>query len=166
MTVRPEDLRGEARDAFRMWRDTFGLSEAAAMNALVEDGVITLSEDEKFARSFQETWGLSRAAAEIAARGRDGGSRAASSGVSVAELAALRPDPANVMHVVAAIEELATELRGRGFSEGKARYEAAFALMHVVRDERAADWIVKVAEARWPGVWSGRSSFSGTTVQG
>jgi hypothetical protein len=163
--MRPDDLRGSAREGYAMWR-RLGLSEESAMRALEQDGLITLSEDEKFARSLQETWGLSRAAAEIAARGRDGGSRGASSGVSVAELTALRPDPANVMHVVAAIEELATELRGRGFSEGKARYEAAFALMQVVRDERAADWVVKVAEARWPGMWSGGSSSSGTTVHG
>jgi hypothetical protein len=79
-----------------------------------QDGLITLTEDEKFTRSFQETWGLSRAAAEIAARGRDRGNRAALSGVSVAELAALRPDPANVIRVVAAIEELTTALRGHG----------------------------------------------------
>jgi hypothetical protein len=96
-----------------MWRDAFGLSEQSAMRALEQDGLITLTEDEKFARSLEETWGLSRAAAEIAARGRDGGSRAALSRVSLAELAALRPDPANVMHVVAAIEELTTELRNR-----------------------------------------------------
>jgi hypothetical protein len=164
--MRPEDLRGAARDAYHMWRNTFGLSEQSAMRALEQDGLITLTGDEKFARSLQETWGLSRAAAEIAARGPDRGSRAASSGVSVAEFAALRPDPANVMHVVAAIEELTTELRGRGFSEGKARYEAAFALMHVVQHERAADWVVRVAETRWPGVWNGGSSSSGTTVQG
>jgi hypothetical protein len=144
-----------------MWR-RLGLSEESAMRALEQDGLITLSEDEKFARSLQETWGLSRAAAEIAARGRDGSNRAASSGMSLAELAALRPDPANVMHVVAAIEELTTELRGRGFSEGKARYEAALALMHCVRDERTADWVVKVAETRWPGLWSSGGSSSGT----
>jgi hypothetical protein len=148
-----------------MWR-RLGLSEESAMRALEQDGLITPTEDENFARPLQETWGLSRAAAEIAARGRDGGSRAASSGLSVTELAALRPDPANVMHVVAAIEELTTELRGRGFSEEKARYEAAVALMHIARDERTADWVVKVAERRWPGVWCGRSSPSGTTVHG
>ena len=119
MIVRPEDLRGEARDAFRMWRDTFGLSEAAAMNALVEDGVITLSEDEQLARRFSKLFGLSEAEARRAVAGRDGGSRSATSGVSVAELAGLRPDPANTRLVVAAIEELTTELRGRGFSEGR-----------------------------------------------
>jgi hypothetical protein len=77
VTVKPEDLRGEARDAYRMWRDTFGLSEAAAMNALIEDGVITLSEDEKLARRFQRLFGLSEEAAKTAAVGRD--SRTASS---------------------------------------------------------------------------------------
>ena len=29
--MRPEDLRGEAGDAYRMWHDFFGLSEAAAL---------------------------------------------------------------------------------------------------------------------------------------
>jgi hypothetical protein len=164
--MRPDDLRGDARDAYDMWRKTFGLSEQSAMRAVEQDGLITLTEDEKFTRSFQETWGLSRAAAEIAALGRDRSNRAASSGASVAELAALRPDPANVMRVVAAIEELTTELRGRGYLEEKARYEAAFAVMHVVRDERAADWVVKVAETRWPGMWSGGGSSSETTVHG
>jgi hypothetical protein len=72
VTVRPEDLRGEARDAFRMWRDTFGLSEAAAMNALVEDGVITLSEDEQLARRFSKLFGLSEAEARRAVAGRGG----------------------------------------------------------------------------------------------
>jgi hypothetical protein len=62
--MRPEDLHGAAADAYRMWRETFGLSEQSAMRALEQDGLITLSEDEKFARSFQETWGLSPAAAD------------------------------------------------------------------------------------------------------
>jgi hypothetical protein len=41
------------------------------MNALIEDGVITLSEDEKLARRFQRLFGLSVEAAKAAAGGRD-----------------------------------------------------------------------------------------------
>jgi hypothetical protein len=41
------------------------------MNALIEDGVITLSEDEKLARRFQRLFGLSVEAAKTAACGRD-----------------------------------------------------------------------------------------------
>jgi hypothetical protein len=53
-----------------MWR-SLGLSEQAAMNALIEDGVITLSEDEHLAQRFQRLFGLSEAAARTAAGGRD-----------------------------------------------------------------------------------------------
>ena len=70
MTVRADDLRGAARDSYDTWR-SIGLSEQAAMNALIEDGVITLSEDEKLARRFQRLFGLSVEAAKTAACGRD-----------------------------------------------------------------------------------------------
>ena len=43
----------------------------AAMNALIEDGVITLSEDEHLAQRFQRLFGLSEEAARTAAGGRD-----------------------------------------------------------------------------------------------
>jgi hypothetical protein len=57
---------------------------------------------------------------------------------------------------------LGPELPGcRQGREDKARYEAAFALMQVVRDERAADLVVKVVETRWPGVWSGGRALQG-----
>jgi hypothetical protein len=42
-------------------------SESAAMNALVEDGVIQLCEEDQLARSFRSTFGLSESAARIAA---------------------------------------------------------------------------------------------------
>ena len=58
--MRPDDLCGAARDAYDMWRNTFGLSEQSAMRALEQDGLITLTEEEMFARSLQETWGWSR----------------------------------------------------------------------------------------------------------
>jgi hypothetical protein len=45
-------LNSEQRRAFETWR-AVGLSESAAMNALIEDGVITLSEDEHLARRFR-----------------------------------------------------------------------------------------------------------------
>jgi hypothetical protein len=88
------------------------------MDALVEDGVVRLSEEEKLARSFRETWGLSEVQAEIAVQGRDGPSRRASSTpVSEAEAANLRPDPAYIGHVIRKIEEVASDLCRRGVSE-------------------------------------------------
>jgi hypothetical protein len=144
-----------------MWHDFFGLSEQSAMRALKQDGLITLSEDEKSAPSLQETWGLSRAAAEVAARGRDGGSRPASSGVSVAELAALRPDPSNIQFVAAAIEEIASGLRREGVGWDRALREAAVKVMLKVTDDRTADWVTRIAHRFWPQIY-GDSGSSGT----
>jgi hypothetical protein len=64
--------------------------------------------------------------------------------------------------VIAKVEELATEQRRRGASEGRALYEAAFAVMHAQRDERTADWVVKVVEMHWPGLWARMGRSSGT----
>ena len=38
MILRVEDLRGEARDAYRIWHDFFGLSEASALDLVVRMG--------------------------------------------------------------------------------------------------------------------------------
>jgi hypothetical protein len=56
-----------------MWRRV-GLTESAAIEAIINDGVTQLSEEDQLARTFRDTWGLSEAAAEVAARGRHGGS--------------------------------------------------------------------------------------------
>jgi hypothetical protein len=49
VTVKPDELNPEQRRAFDTWR-AVGLSESATMNALIEDGVITLSGGEHLAR--------------------------------------------------------------------------------------------------------------------
>jgi hypothetical protein len=64
--MRPDDLRGAARNVYDMWRNTFGLSEQSAMRALEQDGAIPLSEDEKLARRFQNIFGLSESEARRA----------------------------------------------------------------------------------------------------
>ena len=53
------------------------------MNALLEDGLIQRSEDEKLARHFHDIFGLSETAAQIAADGRDRSSPRLVSEVSV-----------------------------------------------------------------------------------
>ena len=116
-----------------------------------------MSDHDRLVRNFRKTFGLTEVAAEIAARGRDGGP----SERSVSEsLAGLRPDPSNIRLVVAKVEELAIERR-RGASEGRALYEAAFAVMHAQRDERTADWVVRVVENRWPGLWGSSGTVYG-----
>ena len=160
MTLRVEDLRGEARDAFRMWRDTFGLSEAAAMNALVEDGVITLSEDEQLARRFSKLFGLSEAEARRAVAGRDGPTARTVSETAVRSSAS--PQPGDALRLVGRIEELAAGLCRRGVSGEKALQEAAFAVFEAAPDESTQDWVAQVTGRRWPGLWS----QPGRTVRG
>jgi hypothetical protein len=56
-----------------------------------------MNDHDRVARALQGIFNLSEAQAEAAARGRDGGrSRASSKPVSEAELAKLRPGPANI----------------------------------------------------------------------
>jgi hypothetical protein len=152
--LRVEDLRGEARDAFRMWRDTFGLSEPAAMNALVEDGVITLSEDEQLARRFSKLFGLSEAEARRAVAGRDGPTVRTVS--ETARRASGAPQPGDALRLVGKIEELMANLCRRGVSEEKALREAAFAVFQAAPDDQTQDWVAHVTGRRWPGPW-GRS---------
>jgi hypothetical protein len=107
--VRPEDLPPEARDAYKMWRSVFNLSESAALAAVCADGLVDEPESDRLAGSFANVFGLSEAAAKVAARGRDvpvlGASR---SGDDVAErrlqlaeqaLAAMSDSEVNAMFV-------------------------------------------------------------------
>ena len=80
-------------------------------------------------------------------------------------LAGLRPDPANIRLVVAKVKELGTEQRRRGASGERAPVRGSVAVMHAQRDERTADWVVKVVEMHWPGLWARMGRSSGT-VQG
>jgi hypothetical protein len=152
--LRVEDLRGEAADAYRMWRDVFHLSESAALTAVAQDGLITLSEDEKFARSFRETWGLSEAAAETAARGRGGRSAPSSKTGGLwpaAESSSFRP---RLGDVIATIWEFAAD-------RGVSLRDAAFEVMRAAPTDQLADYVTRVAEICWPGIWASPGS-SGT----
>ena len=71
MTLRAEDLRGEAADAFRMWHDFFGLSEESALRAVAQDGLVEESEVDGLAGSLASIFSLSEGAARVAARGRE-----------------------------------------------------------------------------------------------
>ena len=70
MTLRVEDLRGEARDAFRMWREVFHLSESAALAAVAQDGLVEQDGFDRAAASFANIFNLNEGAARVAARGR------------------------------------------------------------------------------------------------
>jgi hypothetical protein len=155
--MRPNDLRGAARDAYDTWR-SIGLSESAAMNALVEDGVITLSEDEKLGRRFQIIFGLSESEARRAVHGHGG-----SSVPPVSETAGRSsgsPQPGDALRLVGKIEELVAGLCRRGVSEDEAVRTAAFALFEAAPNDSAQDWVAQVTGRRWPGLW-GRPGSSG-----
>jgi hypothetical protein len=163
VTVRPDDLRGAARDSYDTWR-SIGLSESAAMNALVEDGVITLSEEERQARMFSDVFGLSEAEARRAAAGRDG-CRTASGLVSEAlGRSAAVPHPGDALRLVAKIEELAASVRGRGGSFEEAVKAAVWTVFEAAPDEASQDWVAAVAHRRWP--WLPSSPGSSGTVRG
>jgi hypothetical protein len=162
--MRPEDLTGKARDAYRMWHDTFGLSEQSAMNLLAEDGLLPTSDHDRSVTMFRTTFGLSESGAEIAARGRGGRSVRP---VSEAEWSSARPQPGDALQLVSKIEELASDLCRRGVPEEKALREAAFAVLRVAPDDWTQEWAAKVIEHRWPALWtdsgsSGSGRASGT----
>jgi hypothetical protein len=70
VTLRVEDLRGEARDAFRMWCEVFHLSESAALAAVAQDGLVEQDGFDRAAASFANIFNLNEGAARVAARGR------------------------------------------------------------------------------------------------
>jgi hypothetical protein len=76
VTIRPEDLRGEAADAYRMWRTVFNLSESAALNAVAQDGLVEQDGFDRTASVFRSIFGLSAEQARTAVVGRQSVSEA------------------------------------------------------------------------------------------
>ena len=101
MILRVEDLRGEARDAYRIWHDFFGLSEASALDlvradGLVEESGVDGSGIDGLAGSLGNIFGLSEAAARVASRGRGSVSE-------VAVRSSAGPEPGDAWKLVAKI---------------------------------------------------------------
>jgi hypothetical protein len=149
-----EDLRGEARDAYRMWHDFFGLSEASALDLVRADGLVEGSGVDGLAGSLGNIFGLSEGAARAASRGRGSVSE-------VAVRSSAGPQPGDALRLVGKIEELAAELCHRGVSEEKALRDAAFAIFQAAPDS-LQDWVAQVASRRWPGLWGRSGSTSGS----
>jgi hypothetical protein len=86
VSVKLEDLNAGQRRTFEMWRSV-GLSEERALDAMVEDGAVRLSDRDRAARSLRKIFGLTEGQAEVGARGRDVGSssRPVSGGAPVVE---------------------------------------------------------------------------------
>jgi hypothetical protein len=159
--MRPDDLRGSAREGYAMWR-RLGLSEESAMRALEQDGAIPLSEDEKLAWRFQNIFGLSESEARRAVHGH-GGSSMPPVSESAGRSSAAR-QPGDALRLVGKIEELAANLCRRGVSEEEALREAAFAVFEAAPDDQTQEWVAQVTGRRWPGLW--RRPGSSKSVRG
>jgi len=157
--MRPDDLRGSAREGYAMWR-RLGLSEQGAMRALEQDGAIPLSEDEKLARRFQNIFGLSESEARRAVHGH--GRSPVQPVAESAGRSSGAPQPGDALRLVRRIEELAAGLCRRGVSEEKSLREAAYAVFQAVPDDRTREWVAQVTGRRWPGLWGRSSSTSGS----
>jgi hypothetical protein len=186
--VKSSDLRGEAKQLFEEWRQ-LGYTEAQALDRVERSGLVQapelygrfrrlgLSQEAASTAALGRNpagptdvrgrtveafkgMGLSDRQAQIAADGRDGPSVRPVS--EAGSLSSLRPDPSNVRHVVAAIEEIASGLCREGVAEDKALREAAVEMMLRVSDDRTADWVARVAQRFWPSVFSDLGSGSGS----
>jgi hypothetical protein len=124
VTVRPEDLRGAAADAYRMWRNIFGLSEQSALAAVQQDGLLPTTEHDQLAKMFREVFGMSEGAARVAADGRGGPPMRPVSEVAVRSSAGPQPG----LQLLGKIERLgptcaaATSLRRRPCGRRRLRY--------------------------------------------
>jgi hypothetical protein len=160
--TRPQNLMGDNRQLYEAWT-SLGMSSEAAMESLRESGWLPPESDrDRLARSLRETWGLSEAAAEVAAHGRDGSSARSMS--EAPSLSSLRPNPSNIRYVVGAIEEIASGLCHEGVAWDKPLREAAVKVMLKVPDDRTADWVARIAHRFWPQIYS--DSGSSGTVHG
>jgi hypothetical protein len=144
-----------------MWR-RIGLSEQAALDTVIEDGLVPLSDHDRAARALRKTFNMSESQAEAAARSRhpeppksyeervarslqnifgltESQARAAArpdtGSVSEVSLATIAPHPENIPFVVAAIQERAAEIiRRGGVSEAAGYRDAAVEVMLKVPD--------------------------------
>jgi hypothetical protein len=157
--MRPEDLPADAAAAFSVWR-WMGVSEAAAMDLLHEDGLLPTTKRDQLTDMFRKVFGMSEGAARVAADGRGGPSPRPVS--EVAGRSSAGPEPGDAWNLVAKIEELASDLCRRGISKENALREAALAVFEAAPDESTQDWVAQVTGRRWPGLWGRSSATSGS----
>jgi hypothetical protein len=140
--VKPEDLGPKERRAFDMWR-TIGLTEAAAMQALRDDGLLPVSEHDRAMRVYRDL-GLSESAAEIAVAGRDGTRRPTSERGS-----GLQADVDALKHKVT---EVAEEYQRRGEPELVAYEKAARRVLQAMPTGQMLWMVANVLEGWRPGI--------------
>jgi hypothetical protein len=153
--IKPEDLRGDARRMFDVWR-SIGMSESATMEMLREDGLIPISERDRMVE-FCKSMGLSPAEAEIAADCRDGPSPrlVPTSSKAVAEATV------ESRALVSTVRELAESTLRRGGVRPRpsetqdlaaVRESAWKVILRLPPTVAATMWAARVVQTAWPGV--------------
>jgi hypothetical protein len=169
--MRPEDLTGKARDSYRMWHDTFGLSEQSAMNLLLQDGLLPTSDEDRVVWMFRNTFGLGEEGAGVAAGGRGQrpvrGMTAQPSSANIAET-----PPDNRRRLIENIERIAQEIRCNGTlciwngeSLEQASLRAAYyKVLEVAKEDATRLWVIGVVKSYWPSITeTGRGSTASQT---
>ena len=156
--MRPDDLRGRARDTYEIWR-RLGLSEQAAIEVLRDDGLIPMSDHDCLVANFMRL-GLSASEAETAAHGR--GPRLVrdmtrpSPGATVGETL-----QDNRRRLIENIERIAYDIRQSGATlglwNGESREQASlreayYQAFRLAPDDATKLWVIAVVESRWPGL--------------
>lgn len=157
MSVKPEDFTPSQREVFRTWT-RIGLTEAAAIETMINDGVITLSDHDQFARAFRKTWGLSEAGAQVAADGRDGPTARRVAEVRGGSSAALQPGDND--RLISLVEQWQQDLLARGqlcIERGETRELAALREAYgkvflAAQNDMQRLWISTVVKAHWPAL--------------
>jgi hypothetical protein len=169
--MRPDDLRGRARDSYEIWR-RLGLSEQAAMDVLREDGLIPMGDHDRLVANFVSL-GLSASEALTAAHGRSGGMHTPTG--QVASAASLAEETTESRALVETVQELAVGALRRGtvsprFGETRelaAVREAAWRVILKLPPTTAATlWAVRVIEAAFPDVNLSDSQRSSGLLKG
>jgi hypothetical protein len=155
--IKPQDLRGEARRMFDVWRSV-GLSESATIQMLLDDGVIPMSNHDQLVANFMSL-GLSASEAQIAADGRGGRSRTPTGhSTSAASIAEETVESRALVDTVRELAEAALRRGGVSPRRGERRdlaaaREAAWkVIIRLPPSVAATMWATRVVEAAWPGV--------------
>lgn len=154
------ELGPEARRRYDAWR-TIGLSESAAMQALRDDGLLQESAHDRAVEVYRSL-GLSDAAAEVAASGRDGVRRPLSERSGDGDL------QANVDALKRKVIELAETYMHQGEPELRAYERAARQVLDASRSGQLLWTVANILEGWRPGVTgmkrSAAASRSATVV--
>jgi hypothetical protein len=156
--MRPEDLTSKARDSYRMWHDTFGLSGQAAMNLLRQDGLLPTSDDDRVVSMFRTTFGSGEEGARVAADGRG---PCPVSGTTAKPSAVAETLADDRQRLIENIERIAYHIRQSGTAlclwNGESREQASlraayYKVLEVAEEDATKLWVIRVVKSHWPWI--------------